>query len=67
MADWFDGSYYSHSASSNPKGPENPTTYRSMRGGSYINTAGFLASSGRGYYNPDKSLGAIGIRCAMNP
>jgi eukaryotic-like serine/threonine-protein kinase len=66
VADWFDGGYYSHSPQSNPKGPD-LVTKRSMRGGSWINPAGFIRVTGRGYYKPDSKFHAIGFRCAANP
>ena len=65
VADWFAPGYDS-AAQRNPTGPATGTK-RSMRGGSNWNPAGFMASTGRGYYNPDTPLSVIGFRCAANP
>ena len=66
VADWFDGSYYSYSPLSNPKGPD-PTKYKVMRGGSFANQVGFMIPTGRGSYNPNDKLNSIGFRCAADP
>ncbi len=50
--DWYDGKYYSSSPSRNPKGPAAGSD-RVLRGGSWINFAGYCRVSLRDGYDPD--------------
>ena len=66
VADWFDSNYYANSPASNPTGPGSGT-YRSMRGGSWMNTGGFMRTTLRGMNKPDRTYNWLGFRCAANP
>jgi len=65
VSDWF-APGYDPAPQRNPTGPATGVK-RGMRGGSNWNPAGFLASTGRSYYDPAKPLNVIGFRCAANP
>jgi len=60
--DWYDGSYYSISPSSNPTGPATGT-YRMLRGGSWGNNPYVCRVAARDYNTPDFSSDPIGFRC----
>ena len=60
--DWYDGSYYSISPSSNPTGPATGT-YRMLRGGSWGNNPYVCRVAARDYNSPDFSSDVIGFRC----
>ncbi len=45
--DWFSAKYYSQSPRQNPTGPESPTQWRSVRGGSWYNSPESCRCSGR--------------------
>ena len=64
--DWYDGSYYSVSPSTNPLGPVSGT-YRVLRGGSYYNLTNFVRSSYRSYTTPGGTYYTVGFRVARNP
>jgi formylglycine-generating enzyme required for sulfatase activity len=65
--DWYDGSYYSVSPSTNPLGPVSGTN-RVFRGGSfYYYAAGDVRSSYRNGSPPGFTSGDIGFRGARNP
>jgi formylglycine-generating enzyme len=65
-ADWFDPTYYQHSARQDPSGP--PTgTHRVMRGGSYLCHESYCRRyrvSARSANTPDSSTGNLGFRVA---
>jgi formylglycine-generating enzyme required for sulfatase activity len=64
--DWYDGSYYSVSPSTNPLGPVSGT-YRGLRGGSWNNPTEYVRSSDRGYHTPVTTNDHFGFRVARNP
>jgi formylglycine-generating enzyme required for sulfatase activity len=65
VADWYDATQYSHSARSNPMGPE-PGTERVIRGGSWLVNNFEIRSAYRYRYNPRLPSGNIGFRCASS-
>ena len=69
VADWYDGDYYSTLRSDKPavgpKGPEEPTVRRVLRGGSWFDNPVYLRSSGRVWLEPQYRRGNIGFRCAQ--
>jgi formylglycine-generating enzyme required for sulfatase activity len=64
--DWYDGSYYSVSPSTNPLGPVSGTT-RVLRGGSWAGDSNFVRSSYRLYTSPSSTIIDIGFRVARAP
>jgi formylglycine-generating enzyme required for sulfatase activity len=64
--DWYDGSYYSVSPSTNPLGPVSGTN-RVLRGGSWSVGTGYVRSSYRGNITPDATYGNVGFRAARTP
>jgi iron(II)-dependent oxidoreductase len=65
VSDWFDLNYYSHSASSNPKGPETGID-KVFRGGSWVDDADYVTVHFRNHALPDTRSPAIGFRCAAD-
>ncbi|HHT9153461.1 MAG TPA: SUMF1/EgtB/PvdO family nonheme iron enzyme [Candidatus Hypogeohydataceae bacterium YC40] len=66
-SDWFDRKYYARAPVNNPKGPETPTSVRSMRGGSlFANSVYLLRCSKRSFGRPDERNKAVGFRCASD-
>jgi len=70
-ADWYDKKYYEVSPLNNPQGPASGK-YRTLRGGSWINSYDYLRSGGRNYDEPGYayyyySSSVIGCRCARTP
>ena len=64
--DWFDGSYYSVSPSTNPLGPVSGSS-RVLRGGSWDTNANYVRSSYRAYGAPVGAGLNFGVRVARNP
>lgn len=67
-ADWFDPSFYEHSATVNPLGPASGT-HKVMRGGSYLCHASYCYRyrvDSRSANTPDSSSGNIGFRVARD-
>ena len=64
--DWYAGSYYSVSPSTNPLGPVSGT-YRVIRGGSWGNGASYVRSSSRYGYGPVGTDVNVGFRVARAP
>jgi sulfatase modifying factor 1 len=64
--DWYSGSYYASSPSTNPPGPASGTV-RVLRGGSWGNVTYFLRSSIRIFYSPGLTVDNGGFRVARNP
>ncbi|MCX5639460.1 MAG: formylglycine-generating enzyme family protein, partial [Planctomycetota bacterium] len=64
--DWYDGSYYSVSPSTNPLGPVSGN-YRVLRGGSWYDDTGFVRSSYRYNITPDYTNYNFGFRVARAP
>ena len=63
VADWFDGSYYSNSPSSNPQGPASGE-FRVFRGGGWHHDPVHLRAANRGMGLPESSDSSFGFRCA---
>ncbi|MFA5498259.1 MAG: formylglycine-generating enzyme family protein [Candidatus Cloacimonadia bacterium] len=59
--DWYNGSYYSNSPQSNPKGPESGS-YRVIRGGSYYSYDDNCTVSIRNFYSPSYINFYLGVR-----
>ena len=64
--DWYDGSYYSVSPSTNPLGPVSGAS-RVFRGGSWYLNSYFVRSSYRDSGTPGGTNNNIGFRVARNP
>jgi formylglycine-generating enzyme required for sulfatase activity len=64
--DWYDGTYYSVSPSTNPLGPVSGSS-RVLRGGSWDTNANYVRSSYRGYGAPVGAGLNFGVRVARNP
>jgi len=60
--DYFDGTYYSRSASQNPQGPPTPTPSRVLRGGSWMNHGWLCRSAQRFRNSPGNSTTNYGFR-----
>ncbi len=63
--DWYSGTYYENSSSSNPLGP-NSGTERVQRGGSNYNYADVVRSANRYRCYPAWSLDYFGFRCVCS-
>jgi len=64
--DWYDGTYYSVSPSTNPLGPVSGSS-RVLRGGSWDTNANYVRSSYRAYGAPVGAGLNFGVRVARNP
>ena len=65
-SDWYGSTYYSESPASNPTGPPSGLD-RTLRGGSWFNSAPFLRASKRFGFDPWYGLDdGFGIRCAKD-
>ena len=64
--DWYDGSYYSVSPSTNPLGPVFGS-YRVLRGGSWFNLSYYVRASHRSYSTPGYADINVGFRVARAP
>jgi formylglycine-generating enzyme required for sulfatase activity len=63
--DWYDGSYYQGSPSSNPLGPSSGQ-YRVLRGGSWYGDDVIVRSAYRYGNTPDGIDNVVGFRCARS-
>jgi formylglycine-generating enzyme required for sulfatase activity len=64
--DWYYGSYYSISPSTDPQGPTTGNN-KVVRGGSWSDNAGYMRSAFRLYNSPSDMLyGLIGFRCSAS-
>ena len=61
--DWYLGTYYSSSPSSNPTGPATGA-YRVLRGGRWLTNPYPCRSAYRNYFTPDYRY-SVGFRCAV--
>jgi formylglycine-generating enzyme required for sulfatase activity len=64
--DWYSGSYYASSPSTNPPGPATGSA-RVVRGGSWGNDASSLRSSNRNGIAPGGTGNGLGFRVARTP
>ena len=64
--DWYGGTYYSASPSTDPVGPSSGSA-RVLRGGSWYNDSDYCRSSTRSYFAPDNRNIGIGFRVARTP
>jgi formylglycine-generating enzyme required for sulfatase activity len=66
VSDWYDGTYYSVSPSTNPPGPVSGTN-RVLRSGAFVSGTDLVRSSYRFSRTPDGTNVAIGFRVARTP
>ena len=64
--DWFSGSYYSSSPTSDSRGPGSGS-YRVLRGGGWISRAWYCRAADRIYGNPDCGDSNLGFRAVLPP
>ncbi|MBE2269009.1 MAG: SUMF1/EgtB/PvdO family nonheme iron enzyme, partial [Anaerolinea sp.] len=64
IADWYDGTYYTHSPTKNPTGPTNGK-YRVLRGGGWYSAISELQVVRRNKEIPAYYSDYIGFRCAL--
>jgi formylglycine-generating enzyme required for sulfatase activity len=64
--DWYDGSYYSVTPSTNPLGPVSGTE-RVARGSGWYNDTSYVRSSSRANAIPSFVAEVLGFRIARNP
>ena len=64
--DWYNGSYYGRSPSTDPTGPSGGV-YRVLRGGGWHLSAGYLRSAYRDNEAPDLCDESVGFRLALSP
>ena len=65
--DWYDVGYYNEGSKTDPKGPfTSPTSVRVVRGGSWVDTAGYLRCSCRFDFGPYYEYNYIGFRPVRN-
>jgi len=64
--DWYSGTYYTNSPSSNPPGPATGT-YRVLRGGGWHLYGRHLRVADRDYGNPTNQSYSVGFRCVAAP
>ena len=65
VADWYDADFYQEGVFRNPKGPRKGK-YRSIRGGSWNDSASGVRTAKRFPAAPHQAGFAIGFRCAMS-
>lgn len=65
VSDWYSGTYYQSSPSSNPTGPSSGQ-YRVLRGGAWINYVDGVRSALRVRFDPTNSDSGLGFRCALS-
>jgi formylglycine-generating enzyme len=62
--DWYDGSYYSSSPGTDPRGPAGPLSYRVTRGGCWNDDGKAARVASHNPFEPDFEANPIGFRCA---
>jgi formylglycine-generating enzyme required for sulfatase activity len=65
LADWYADDYYENSVDSDPQGPEDGTE-RSVRGGSWSDSAKLIRAANRSQENPESRLNILGFRLALS-
>ena len=63
-SDWYSGTYYASSPSTDPQGPESGTV-RVLRGGSWDSELGFLRCASRLGCAPDDTIDVVGFRVVL--
>jgi eukaryotic-like serine/threonine-protein kinase len=63
--DWYDETYYSKTALTNPPGPST-ADFRVLRGGSWYTAAAGVRTTDRGWYIPEGATDYTGFRCAQS-
>lgn len=63
--DFFDRRYYDVSPRENPTGPASGGAHV-IRGGSWVNSVGFVTATARSDPNPEHRMGPSGVRCARD-
>lgn len=69
-SDWYDENYYALGENRNPRGPEGPTPWRVVRGGSFSSPRrpdGDATVPNRSKNHPSLPIHHIGCRCAWSP
>ncbi len=69
-SDWFDEHYYSKGFDRNPRGPEEPTPWRVVRGGGFSSPRRPIGDStvaNRSKNHPSLPIHHVGCRCAWSP
>ena len=66
VVDWYAEDFYKNSPDNNPDGPSSGR-YRVLKGGSWINSNGYLRSAFRYDLDPSYTSYVIGFRCACEP
>ncbi len=66
-ADWYEATWYQKSPGTNPKGPQEDTGSKVVRGGSWSSNGEYLLrSTSRTSLNPHISKDSVGFRCAAD-
>ena len=65
--DWYQQDYYSVSPAENPTGPEEPTGYKSERGGAWFYEADLMTAIWRNNLPPTAHYLYVGFRCVIEP
>jgi formylglycine-generating enzyme required for sulfatase activity len=60
--DWYESDYYSKSPAIDPPGPSTGGGYRVVRGGSWVDSAGYVRLASRTRRSPSKSYNFLGFR-----
>jgi len=65
IGDWYDADFYASCTTDcfNPRGPENDTGSKVLRGGSYADDGESMASRLRSAQTPATSSAQVGLRC----
>jgi formylglycine-generating enzyme required for sulfatase activity len=66
-ADFYEATWYAKSPRSNPKGPEEDTGARVVRGGAFTDNDYLVRATARAGKDPNVANVAIGFRCAADP
>ena len=64
-ADWYDANYYQQEVSKNPKGNDTGT-WKTLRGGSFMNLPSYCTCTHREPAQPDRVAYTTGFRCAYD-
>ncbi len=64
-SDWYDSGYYARSPRENPKGA-NSSSYRVLRGGSWVSYSSILRAASRVWSGPSRRFSDYGFRCVQD-